>query len=243
MSFDEKLTGVNVGKLANAMFEVENVTGTISGAFRLAGSGADVAAVQRSLDGSIQFELLEGYYEGTDVWYELRRARALLKKEEPPEATLPARTHFDVLRLSGPVNDGVFQNDEVFADLQFLRMTGKGTVDLATTDIDYNLTASVIERPEFEEGATEEEQQEFEKAVIPLRVTGTVAEPSIKPDVGKMLEKEVKKKVRERLLEELFGDEEETVPAEGEAQQLAPEEEKDDKDKLKDALRDLLKRD
>ncbi len=75
-------------------------------------------------------------------------------------------------------------------------------------------------------------------------MTGTAVEPSIKPDVGKMLEKEVKQKVKERLLEELFGDEEETAPAEGEeAQQLAPEEEKDDKDRLKDALRDLLKRD
>ena len=243
MSFDEKVTGVNVAKLANAMFELENVTGTINGVFKLTGSGADVAAVQRSLDGSMQFELLEGYYEGRDVWYELRRARALLKKEDPPEPKLPARTYFDALRLSGPVNDGVFRNDDVFADLQFLRMTGKGTVDLATTDIDYNLTARVIERPEFEEGASEEEQQEFEKAVIPLRVTGTVVEPSIKPDVGKMLEKEVKKKVRERLLDELFGDEEEAAPAEGDAQQLAPEEEKDDKDKLKDALRDLLKRD
>ena len=243
MSFDEKVTGVNVAKLANAMFELENVTGTINGVFKLAGSGADVAAVQRSLGGSMQFELLEGYYEGRDVWYELRRARALLKKEDPPEPKLPARTYFDALRLSGPVNDGVFRNDDVFADLQFLRMTGKGTVDLATTDIDYNLTARVIERPEFEEGASEEEQQEFEKAVIPLRVTGTVIEPSIKPDVGKMLEKEVKKKVRERLLDELFGDEEEAAPAEGDAQQLAPEEEKDDKDKLKDALRDLLKRD
>jgi len=243
MSFNETVSGVNVSKLAAAMFETENVTGTISGAFKLAGRGADVAAVQRSLDGSLEFELLDGYYEGRDVWYELRRARALLKKEEPPEPELPARTHFDVVRLTGPVADGVFNNNDVFAQLPFLELTGRGTVDLESSDLDYNLTATVIERPEFVEGATEEEQQEFDKAVIPLRVTGTVAEPSIKPDIEAMLKKEVRKKVKERLLEELFGDEDE-APAEEGAEQLVPdEEEKDDKDKLKDALRDLLKRD
>ena len=68
------------------MFEQDNVTGTINGAFQLAGRGADLAAVQRDLDGTVGFTLENGTYEGTDIWYEIRRARALLKREEPPRA-------------------------------------------------------------------------------------------------------------------------------------------------------------
>ncbi len=50
------------------------------------------------------------------------------------------------------------------------------------------------------------------------------------------------KEVKKRLMDKLFGaEEEEEVPAEGATDQ-APEEEKDDKDKLKDALKDLLNR-
>ena len=38
-----------------------------------------MAAIQRSLAGNMSFVLSDGTYEGTDIWYELRRARALLK--------------------------------------------------------------------------------------------------------------------------------------------------------------------
>lgn len=243
LSVDEKVSGVNLGALAKAVFDQDNITGTINGAFRLQGRGEDLAAMQRKLNGSMEFELLDGYYEGTDLWYELRRARALFKKEEPPELELPARTRFSNVRLTGPVTDGVFRNDDLLAQLPFLQLTGKGTVDLPTTEIDYQLTARVLQQPEFVEGATEEELEEFTEAVIPLRITGTAAAPSIKPDVEKMLRKEVEKKIKEKLLGDLFGGDKE-APAEDLAPgEEAPEEEKSDEDRIKDALKDLLKRD
>jgi AsmA protein len=203
----------------------------------------------------MSFELLDGAWEGTDVWYELRRARALLKKEEVPEPTLPARTPFSSVTASGPVTDGVFRNDDLLAELPFMQLTGNGSMDLPAATINYNMTARVFERPEFDEGATAEELDEFTEAVIPLKITGPLASPSIKPDIQKMLKKEAEKEVRKRLMDKLFGAEEEPAdgeaaqppegateqPAGGEADQ-PPEEEKDDKDKLKDALKGLLKR-
>jgi AsmA protein len=228
------------------MFEEESVTGSINGTFELTGHGNDLGAIQSSLQGQMSFELLDGAWEGTDVWYELRRARALLKKEETPEPTLPARTPFSSVTASGPVTEGVFRNDNLLAELPFMRLTGNGSIDLPAATINYNMTARVFERPEFVEGATAEELDEFTEAVIPLKITGPLASPSIKPDVQKMLKKEAEKEVKKRLMDKLFGAEEEEessaeAPAEGAAEQ-APEEEEDDKDKLKDALKDLLKR-
>jgi len=241
LSINEKVRDVNVGALALAMFEEESVTGSINGTFELTGRGSDLGAIQSSLQGQMSFELLDGAWEGTDVWYELRRARALLKKEEAPEPTLPARTPFSSVTASGPVNDGVFRNDDLLAELPFMQLTGNGSIDLPAATIDYNMTARVFERPEFVEGATAEELDEFTEAVIPLKITGPLASPSIKPDIQKMLKKEAEKEVKKLLMEKLFGaEEEEEAPAEGSAEQ-APEEE-DDKDKLKDALKDLLKR-
>ncbi|MDH3274666.1 MAG: AsmA family protein [Gammaproteobacteria bacterium] len=256
LSVNEKVRDVNVGAMALAMFKEESVTGTINGSFELTGRGNDLGAIQSSLQGQMSFELLDGAWEGTDVWYELRRARALLKKEEAPEPTLPARTPFSSVTASGPVRDGVFRNDNLHAELPFMRLTGNGAIDLPAATIDYSMTARVFERPEFVEGATAEELDEFTEAVIPLKITGPLASPSIKPDVQKMLKKEVRKKAKERLLDKLLGDAEEepaegateqpadgavVQPPEGEADQPA-EEEQDDKDKLKDALKDLLKR-
>ncbi len=243
LSVNEKVRDVNVGALALAMFEEESVTGSINGSFELTGRGNDLGAIQSSLQGQMSFELLDGAWEGTDVWYELRRARALLKKEEVPEPTLPARTPFSSVTASGPVTDGVFRNDDLLAELPFMQLTGNGSMDLPAATINYNMTARVFERPELVEGATAEELDEFTGAVIPLKITGPLASPSIKPDIQKMLKKEAEKEVKKRLMDKLFGaEEEEEVPAEGATDEAPEEEEKDDKDKLKDALKGLLDR-
>ncbi len=241
LTINETVRDVNVGTLALAVFEEESVTGLINGTFALAGRGDDMAAIQSNLQGNMSFELLDGAWEGTDVWYELRRARALLKQEEAPEPTLPARTPFSSVTVSGPVTDGIFRSDNLLAELPFMQLTGKGSVDLPAAEVDYNMTVRVLDRPEFVEGATAEELGEFTKVVIPLKIAGPLAEPSIKPDLEKMLKKEAKKEIKKRLIEELLGDDEQEDPVEGEADPAA-EEEKDDKDKLKDALKDLLKR-
>ena len=173
------------------------------------------------------------------------RARALLKKEEVPEPTLPARTPFSSVTASGPVTDGVFRNDDLLAELPFMQLTGKGSMNFPAATIDYNMTARVFERPEFDEGATAEELDEFTEAVIPLKITGPLASPSIKPDIQKMLKKEAEKEVKKRLMDKLFGaEEEEEVSADDATDQASeePEEEEDDKDKLNDALKDLLNR-
>ena len=210
LSVNENIQGVRLGALAQAMFEQQNITGTINGSFKLSGSGDNLAAIQRSLGGSMSMELIDGAWEGTDVWYELRRARALYKKEPAPEPELPARTRFSNVKATGPVRDGVFHNDDLIAELPFMQLTGKGKVDFAAGEVDYRLTARVLEQPEFAEGATEEELEEFTEAVIPLKITGSLLDPTIAPDVEAMLREEVKEKVEDEikdlLRKKLFGD-------------------------------------
>ncbi len=210
LSVNETISGVSLAALARAMFDRENVSGTINGSFRLGGSGADLAAIQQDLDGSIEMSLVDGAWEGTDVWYELRRARALFRQQTPPEPTLPARTEFSNVRATGPVTDGVFRNDDLVAELPFMRLTGKGKVDFAAGEVDYGLVARILEKPELSSALSPEELDDFTEAEIPLRVSGSLADPRIAPDIEKMLTEEVKKKVEEelkdRLLDKLFRD-------------------------------------
>ena len=240
LSVNESIRDVKLGPLALAMFEQENITGSINGAFKLSGRGDDLAAIQRSLSGNMSMELIDGAWEGTDIWYELRRARALFRQEPAPEPELPARTEFSAVKAAGPVTDGVFHNDDLLAELPFMQLTGRGTVDFAAAEVDYRLTARILERPEFVRGATEEELEEFTEAVIPLKITGPLADPSITPDVGEMLKEEVKEEIKERLLDELL---DELLGGDDEPEDEAADEEskkKKDRDKLKDALKDLL---
>lgn len=208
LSVNENVRGVSLGSLASAMFDQENITGTVNGSFKLGGRGANLAAIQRDLDGTISMELVDGAFEGTDIWHELRKARAMIRQEEPPEPTLPARTEFSNARIAGPVSDGVFSNNELFAELPFMQLNGSGTVNLPTTEVDYRITARFLDKPEFASNATPAEVKDFTKAEIPIRIRGTLAQPSIAPDIEGYLTKEaqrtIEKELKDRVLDKLF---------------------------------------
>ena len=240
ISVNENIRDVGLGPLAVAMFEQENITGSINGTFRLSGRGDNSAAIQQSLNGDMSFELRDGAWEGIDVWHELRSARALVKGEATPKPALPARTQFNTVRVTGTVTDGVMHSDDLFAELPFMQITGNGTVNIYEATVDYSIVGRVLERPEFMQDATAEEIDDFTQAIVPFRVRGPLSEPSIQPDIEAMLKKRVKKEIKDKLLDRLLGgrDEESAAPDEDTAQE--PAEEKDLEDKLKDRLKDLL---
>jgi AsmA protein len=240
VSANEKLIDVNLGSMMKAMYDVENISGTINGQFVLQGTGQTLSAIQRDLDGSMAIELADGAWEGTDVWHQLRSARAMFRQEPVPEPTLPARTEFTTVNATGVVADGVFTNNDFVAELPFLQLSGAGIVDLGTSEVNYAMEVRVFDRPEFMSGATAEELADFTETVVPLKITGTLDSLSVKPDIEGIFRAQVEEAIEEKaseLLNRLLGVPPEP-PQEGdpEAEEI-PEE--DPEEKLK---RDLLKK-
>jgi AsmA protein len=204
LTVNEQIEDVQLGALAKAMFDQDNITGTINGSFALSGRGADMLAVQQSLGGNISMELNDGAFEGTDIWHELRKARALIRQEEAPEPKLPARTEFSEVSVSGPVNNGVFSSDNLKALLPFMELSGNGSVNFVDATVDYRVNARVFEKPELVgDEATAEELEDLAKVRIPIRITGPVAAPSVKPDTEKLLREAAKKEVEDKLKDKL----------------------------------------
>ena len=204
LTVNEQIEDVQLGALAKAMFDQDNITGTINGSFALSGRGADMLAVQQSLGGNISMELNDGAFEGTDIWHELRKARALIRQEEAPEPNLPARTEFSEVSVSGPVNNGVFSSDNLKALLPFMELSGNGSVNFVDATVDYRVNARVFEKPELVgDEATAEELEDLAKVRIPIRITGPVAAPSVKPDTEKLLREAAKKEVEDKLKDKL----------------------------------------
>ena len=203
LSMNEAVQGVDLAKLAMAMFEQNNITGTIAGNFKLGGRGNDLGEIRETLGGTMSFELLDGSYEGTDIWYELRRARAMLRQEAAPEPQLPARTSFTAVTASGVVTNGVLRNEDLKAELPFMELTGVGDVDLAKGTVNYGLRARIFEKPELMGDATSEEIDDLTKAVIPIRISGSLASPKVAPDVEEMLKEQVEEEIKEKLEDKL----------------------------------------
>jgi AsmA protein len=203
LSVDETVEGVDLAKLAIAMFEKQNITGFINGNFKLAGRGNNMAEVQRTLDGTMSFELRDGTYEGIDIWHELRRARALLRKETPPEPVLPARTRFSSVKASGVVKDGIMRNDDFVAELPFMQLTGRGSVNIPDGTVDYAMRARVLRKPDAMGTATPEEIDDLTRTVIPVKISGPLARPKIAPDVEALLRERVEEELRDAIKDKL----------------------------------------
>lgn len=245
LSVDERIDGVNLSSMAKALFGNENITGTIEGHFRLAGAGETLSAVSADMDGDMRFVVADGVWAGVDVWHQLRTARALFKREAPPEPRAPVRTEFTAISMTGTVTDGMFRSNDLKAELPFLQITGNGQIDIPNGLVDYSVLARVLENPEFMGDASDDELLDFTDALIPIKVSGSLSSPSFRPDIEAVFRQQVEQAIEDKaeelkrdLLNQLMGGEEDES---GEGTDTE-EEDKDVEDVLEDALKDLFPR-
>ncbi|HKR35274.1 MAG TPA: AsmA family protein [Steroidobacteraceae bacterium] len=202
VTLNEHVSGVNFAPLFKDLFETQRVSGKGSANIKLAGEGRTSDDLMKTLDGTVDFNVADGALEGADLWYEIRRARAVLKQQAvPARDSGPPRTPFSALTGTGTMNDGVLKNNDLNVAMQYLKVTGQGTVDLPRNSLDYRLVTSVLKIPR--EGADTEQMQDMVDAQIPVKVSGSLSDPKVRPDVENYLKGEVKKKVEEKLKDKL----------------------------------------
>jgi AsmA protein len=201
VTLDEHISGVDFAPLFKDFFETERVSGKGSANFKLAGSGRNTDDIMKTLDGTLDFKVADGALEGADLWYEIRRARALLKKQAIPERSGPARTPFTALTGTGVMKNGVLSNNDLNVAMQYLKVTGQGTVNVPASTLDYRLVAAVLKMPR--EGADTSQMQDMVDARIPVKITGSLTDPKVRPDLESYLKNEVKQKVEEKVKEKL----------------------------------------
>lgn len=216
LALEQHLDGINFAPLFTALFDTKRVAGRGNTNMNLTAVGADTHAMKQSLSGTLDFNAKDGALEGFDLWYEIRRARALLKQQAIPTRTGPERTAFTALSGSAQIDKGVVNNKDLLATLQYLKVTGQGTANLASDALDYRLNATVSKIPAEDKLA--EQTQDLSGLTIPVRISGTLTDPKVRPDVEGL----IKEKAKQRIDEE--------------KQKL----EEKAKDKLKDKLRGLL---
>jgi AsmA protein len=241
VTLDHTLSSVNLGALLTDVADVKNITGTMN--LRLDGTaiGATDDELLGNLGGNLALSLADGVYKGMDIWYEIRRARALLRRTAPPARSGPGETPIRILDLAGKLSNGELRTDRFNAEIPFLRVSGAATLNLPNSRLDSNLTALVFEKPVFPDDNTLED---LVNVSIPLTVSGPIDNPKVRVDLGKMVKGALKETLRETLqdkLREQLGlgkTAEEAPPAEGE--QATPTGKKQE-DPLKKALDRLFR--
>jgi AsmA protein len=178
------LTNIQAGPLLQALASEERILGTANATAQLTMSGASAAAIRSSLNGVAQFEFRDGTYRGVNVAHMLRQAQATLSGEPLPPDDVPQQTDFSELSFTLKFNDGVVSNDDLTAKSPLLRIQGQGNANLLSEQLDYGLTTTVVATAEGQGGV---ELRELQGIAIPIRISGTFAEPHYGLDVAALV--------------------------------------------------------
>jgi AsmA protein len=196
LAMDEHVRGIDIGALMKAGFETTRVIGKGNASARLNATGNTDAAMFKTLAGKIDFDVKDGAVTGLDLWYELRRALALFKRQELP--VRPAgepKTAFNAMSGSAVVDKGVLRNDDLLVDMTYIRAKGKGSLALESQAVDYRLVTEVYKLPEGDSAG----MADLKAAEIPVTITGTLADMKVRPDVEAYLKSRFKKEVDKKV--------------------------------------------
>lgn len=161
--------------------------------------GDRLSKIKSSLDGTARFALKDGQLKGVDLGYMLRAAQARLQgatEPVPKEQT----TDFSTITGSAVIANGLVRNNDLQGASPLLRVSGKGTVDLAREVLDYVLTAIVVNTATGQGGKALDRLKKLE---IPIKITGTFAQPKFGIDLQGLLQGQAKQKVQEKIQQEL----------------------------------------
>ena len=246
----QSLDAVQVAGLLADLADVEQLEGLVVARLDLNGAGTTDVELRETLAGNVSFELSDGVYKGLDIWHEIRKVRARVKGDPPPERTGPPQTEITSLDFAGRLADGILDSERMVAQLPFLRVTGDGGLNLADESLNFRFDARVLQIPEFPDG---ERLNDLEGWSIPLLLNGTLEQPKLGVDLAEFAKTRAAQELQNQLFKKLGLDDKDddkqkaaaesdaAAPDNGEAPQQK-QKSSDPEDILKQGLKDLFGR-
>lgn len=193
LSLDEHLSGIDVGKLMASGSRYLHVSGRGNVDLKATARGQGADAILKTLNGKFDLNVADGAVEGIDLGYELGRAEALIRREGMPNTPNSQRTKFDALKMSADIAAGIADTHDITLTSQVLKITGQGSANLPAKTVDLSLLADTLKMA----GNTPLE--------IPVKVTGSLTDPTVKPDIEALAKGQLKAKLKDVLQDKLKG--------------------------------------
>ena len=192
---EQRLDGVSLKPLLKDFADTEQVSGTAVSRMKVSSRGNTTDALVADLDGDVSFAVENARLEGVNLWYEISRAYALIKQKPAPEKT-GDDTVFKDFKGSANIRNGVAHTDDLEAGTPFLSLTGKGKTSLVDSTLDYKLAATVLSTAKDPRTG---EVSEIAGRSVPIRVTGTLDNPKVLPDMEAIVKSEAEDLIKDQL--------------------------------------------
>ncbi|CAD0183748.1 putative assembly protein [Ruegeria sp. THAF57] len=166
--------GIDLQSALSTLADVTRLSGTGSGSFEFLGVGQSEDQIMRSLSGKGRLDVGRGVISGIDL------DRIMGRGDGNGGATV-----FNSLTASFTIDQGVLRNEDLLMSLDNFRADGKGTVGIGARNIDYLFTPTAL-RANSGQGLS-----------VPVRIVGPWSNPSIQPDLSKVIEAAAEGKIKE----------------------------------------------
>jgi len=200
---DEKITSIDLGAMGDALWEEQMMTGRTTGRIVLDTRGQTVGAMRANALGDIDLRVNDGVLQGFDLNYAVANALAVIRGQVN-DAIDTKQTAFKQLSASATVDQGLLKNDDFTAVMPRMRLRGNGQLNLSSNEINYFVNADILESKSASSNSnTELSLDELVGATIPVKITGTLFEPKIRPDVAAYIRQKAEDRVKEELEDKL----------------------------------------
>ncbi|WP_438826430.1 AsmA family protein [Ruegeria atlantica] len=156
---------VDIRQALSTLAGIERLSGAGAGEFEFLGVGQTEDQIMRSLSGKGHLKVGQGVISGFDLDRLMGRGKGT-----------GGTTVFNSLSASFKIDQGVLINKDLLMSLDNFRADGAGRVNLGARSLDYLFTPTAL-RANSGEGLS-----------VPVRIVGPWSNPSIKPDLSKVIE-------------------------------------------------------
>jgi AsmA protein len=186
LSLDEHLSGIDMARLLANTGGKGRLSGRANVNLKGTARGETMDAMLKTLSGHIDANLMDGALEGIDLGYEINLAQALINRSPAPAGQSTGHTSFQAFKVSAQITNGIAETHDLTITSQALKVAGQGKVNLFSKAVDFKLLTSVSTAP-------------ARNTDIPLKVTGSYADPTVRPDIEAVAKDQLKQKLQDVL--------------------------------------------
>lgn len=201
VKIDSKLSSIDLGSFLNAMKMTDRLDGfgNINSVVNTSGLNAD--EMISNLNGDINIALKNGQITGVSIQKTLLELAEIYKKVKGKDLGLSAdlgdNTEFSDFNSDIHITNGVLNTDNLDLRAPGFRVTGGGKVNLNNETLDMVINISVVKSFEGQGGQA---LDELKGETIPVKISGSLFAPKILPDISKIVQRQLERKLSEKYL-------------------------------------------
>ncbi len=139
-----KVTGVETLPLLTDLAEFEMLAGAANLNVDVKTTGNRVSVLRKNAKGSVGFNLAEGEFRNMNLTRMACQGIALVNKDELSTQDWGTSTPFNDMSGTLKINGNTVNNTDLVAALAGMRLEGDGTVDLAASEVDYEIGLRIV---------------------------------------------------------------------------------------------------